>query len=237
MPDMQASVSEGWIHTLREGLVQLGLHGPKAAASGLAVDERQLEQLVAYVRLLQQWGAAYNLSAVKDPHDMVKLHLLDCLSLVRPLAERLGGRDSRLLDVGAGAGLPGIVLAIALPQLQVLSVDAVAKKAAFMRQAGAQLGLKNFEARHARIESIADRDWPLITSRAFASLSDFVALTERLIAPGGLWMAMKGKTPQQEIDELPDGFEASIQPLQVPGLEAQRCLVWISKVNKSVAAS
>lgn len=216
-----------WESRLRQGVAALGFGQGDLPALG----EDRIQALIRYVHLLQQWGAAYNLSAVKTPSDIVTLHLLDCLAAVGPLRHQLGRLAATepvaVLDVGSGAGLPGIILALALPELQVSSVDAVAKKVAFMRQAGAQLGLKNFQALHARVEDLTGR-WAVITSRAFASLDDFVRLTQPLLEPGGVWMAMKGKPDAGEIQALGPEFDSRIEVLAVPGLDARRCLVWLS---------
>ena len=142
-----------------------------------------------------------------------------------PKSDRLLGR---LLDVGSGGGLPGVLLAIMLPALEVTCVDSVGKKAAFIRQAAATLGLQNLHAAHARVEALAVTPFDLITSRAFASLTDFTNLSRNLLAPGACWMAMKGKRPDAEIAALPPGIEVfHVEPLLVPGLDAERCLVWM----------
>ncbi len=199
-----------------------------AQTLGLALDVRQQVSLLAYLALIERWNRVYNLTAVRDPAQMLTQHLLDSLAILGPLRRHTAGAPTTLLDVGSGAGLPGVVLAIMAPELQVACVDAVAKKAGFIRQAGVELGLSNLEALHARVETLAPRRWDLITSRAFASLVDFVSLTEAILAPGGVWLAMKGKHPQDEIDALPPGIEVfHVEPLQVPGLDAERCLVWL----------
>jgi 16S rRNA (guanine527-N7)-methyltransferase len=193
-----------------------------------ALDDRQIEQLLAYVGMLGQWGKTYNLTAVRDPAEMLTLHLLDSLSVRAPLWRHLQGQPAAILDVGSGGGLPGVVLAITMPQLLVTCVDAVAKKAAFIRQVAAELRLPNLKAEHARVENLRPKPWQVITSRAFASLQDFVTLTSELRAEGGVWMAMKGKDPQDEVAKLPQGVEVfHVEQLQVPGLEADRCLVWL----------
>lgn len=197
---------------------------------GLALGAREQTSLLAYLALIERWNRVYNLTAVRDPAQMLTQHLLDSLAILGPLQRHTDGAPTAVLDVGSGAGLPGVVLAIAAPELQVACVDAVAKKAGFIRQAGAELGLVNLEALHARVETLAPRCWDVITSRAFASLADFVALTEAVLAPGGVWLAMKGKHPHVEIDALPSGVEVfHVEPLQVPGLDAERCLVWLRR--------
>lgn len=190
--------------------------------------DHQIDQLLAYVAMLGQWGKTYNLTAVRDPAEMLSLHLLDSLVVRAPLWRHLQGQPAALLDVGSGGGLPGVVLAITMPQLEVVCVDAVAKKAAFVRQVAAELRLPNLKAEHSRVEDLKSKPWQVITSRAFASLHDFVVLTQDLLAPQGVWMAMKGKHPADEITALPEGAGVfHVEQLQVPGLEAERCLVWM----------
>jgi 16S rRNA (guanine527-N7)-methyltransferase len=189
-------------------------------------------RLEAYLGLLAQWNAAYNLTGLRDPAQMRSHHLADCLAVVEPLRRRLGeGAAARILDVGSGGGLPGVVLAIVEPAWDVTCVDAVGKKAAFVRQVASELGVPNLHAEHARIEAMKADFFDVITSRAFASLADFAALTRYLLRPGGgVWMAMKGKPPEEEIAALPPDVEAfSVEPLQVPGLNAERCLVWMRR--------
>lgn len=135
----------------------------------------------------------------------------------------------RLLDVGSGGGLPGVLLAIARPDVQVCCVDTVGKKAAFVRQVAAELRLSNLRAEHARVEDLHTQH-DIITSRAFASLADFIALTRERLAPAGVWMAMKGKSPDDERAALPPDIDVfHVEQIQVPGLDAERCLVWMRK--------
>lgn len=193
-----------------------------------ALSDAQIDQLLAYVAMMGQWGKTYNLTAVRDPLDMLRLHLLDSLVVRAPLWRHLHGRPASLLDVGSGGGLPGVVLAITMPQLDVVCVDAVSKKTAFVRQVAAELRLPNLRAEHARVETLKAKPWDVITSRAFASLLDFVTLTKTLRAPDGVWMAMKGKHPTDEIAVLPPEVSVfHVEPLQVPDLDAERCLVWM----------
>jgi 16S rRNA (guanine527-N7)-methyltransferase len=190
--------------------------------------DTQVDQLLAYVAMMGQWGKTYNLTAVRNPADMLRLHLLDSLVVRAPLWRHLKGQPAAVLDVGSGGGLPGVVLAITMPQLEVVCVDAVSKKTAFVRQVAAELRLPNLRAEHARVETLQAKPWDVITSRAFASLLDFVTLTQTLRAPAGVWMAMKGKHPADEIAVLPpDVAVFHVEPLQVPGLAAERCLVWM----------
>lgn len=189
-------------------------------------------RLEAYLDLLARWNVAYNLTALRDPAQMQTHHLADCLAVVEPLRRQLGdAATARILDVGSGGGLPGVVLAIAEPAWDVTCVDAVGKKAAFVRQVASELGVPNLHAEHARIEAMKAVPFDVITSRAFASLADFAALTRHLLRPAGaVWMAMKGKPPEDEIAALPADIEAfRVEPLQVPGLNAERCLVWMRR--------
>jgi 16S rRNA (guanine527-N7)-methyltransferase len=179
-----------------------------------------------YLDLLQRWNATYNLTAVRDRAAMLTQHLADCLALIEPLLRR--GITGRVLDVGSGGGLPGVVLAIMLPALDVTCVDTVGKKAAFVRQVAGALALPQLHAVHARVEALGAPGFDLITARAFASLADFVSLTRRHLAPGGVWMAMKGKIPTDEMAALTADVEVfHVEPLAVPGLDAERCLVWM----------
>lgn len=196
---------------------------------GLESDAAWRDRLLAYLGLLQRWNATYNLTAVRDPQEMLTQHLADCLAVVGPLRRHLGtGTVRRLLDVGSGGGLPGVVLAAVEPGWTVTCVDTVGKKAAFIRQAAVELGLKNLHAEHARVEALRLAPFDLITSRAFASLGDFVRLTRALLAPQGVWAAMKGRQPDDELSSLPSGIEVfHVEPLSVPGLDAERCLIWM----------
>ncbi len=209
-------------------------------ALGLELTDLQLKQLLDYLALLQKWNRVYNLTAVREPAQMVRQHLLDSLAVVGPLRRMLRRRGAsaaaRLLDVGSGGGLPGVVLAIACPQLQVCCVDAVAKKAAFVRQVAASVGLANLSSLHARVETVAD-NFDIVCSRAFAALPDFVAWTTALLADGGCWMAMKGQRPDDELAALPATVRVfHVEQLTVPGLQAQRCIVWMERASTPVGA-
>jgi len=215
-------------------------------ALGLSLDEHQQSQLLGYVDLMGKWTRVYNLTAVRDPEEMLTHHVLDSLSVVSPLrrqlevlcADRLskprGDQDLdelrkpiALLDVGSGAGLPGVMIAITCPDIQVTCLDAVAKKVAFIQQVTATLKLSNLTGLHARIETVT-MPFDIISSRAFASLSDFVNGSNKALGAGGIWMAMKGKNPEEELAALPEIAKVfHVEQLQVPGLGAQRCLVWM----------
>jgi 16S rRNA (guanine527-N7)-methyltransferase len=200
---------------------------------GLALNKEQFTGLLGYLDLLKRWNAVYNLTAVHEPGRMLRQHLVDCLAIVpalqREQAAQPGGVARRLLDVGSGGGLPGVVLALVDPGLHVTCVDTVAKKAGFVRQVAAELALSNLLAEHARVEALdASRPFDIITSRAFASLLDFVTLTRHLLAPGGVWLAMKGASPGDEIAALPPDIDVfHVEQLAVPGLDARRCIVWM----------
>ena len=202
-------------------------------ALDLALDEAQIAALLDYVDLIQKWTRVYNLTAVRDPQDMLTHHLLDSLAVVRPLRQQLAalGRDEsvRVLDVGAGAGLPGVVLAICCPTMTVHCVDTVAKKAAFVQQAAVSLKLPRLRGIHARVESLTE-PYDVVCSRAFASLADFTQWSVGALAPLGVWMAMKGKHPAAELLALDPAVQVfHVEPLQVPGLGAERCLVWMRR--------
>ena len=199
-------------------------------ALGLVLSPEQRRQLLAYLGLISKWNKVYNLTAVRDPADMLTHHLLDSLSALGPLQRHLsaqGLQHASLLDVGSGAGLPGIVFAIGCPGLQVSCVDTVSKKAAFIQQAAGELGLKNLRGVHARVESLAG-PFDVVSSRAFASLLDFTAWSRQALAPAGVWLAMKGKHPADELAALPAQVQVfHVEPLSVPGLEAERCIIWM----------
>ena len=198
---------------------------------GLALSDSEADQLLAYLVLLQRWNSTYNLTAVRDPDRMLSQHVFDCLAVMAPLRRHLTGTAAappRLLDVGSGGGLPGVVIAILNPTIDVSCVDTVGKKAAFVQQVAASLRLRNLHSQHARVEQLKAPPFDVITSRAFASLADFVGLTRTLLAEGGAWLAMKGKNPIDEVNALPPDINVfHVEQLQVPDLEAERCLVWM----------
>ncbi|MET3392910.1 16S rRNA (guanine(527)-N(7))-methyltransferase RsmG [Variovorax atrisoli] len=207
------------IDTLRAG----------AATMGVALSDAQGEQLLAYGTLMLKWNKVYNLTALRDPASVLTHHLLDSLAAVAPLQREWAGKG-KLLDVGSGGGLPGVVIAIMRPDLEVSCLDAVAKKAAFVQQVAAELELPNLRGLHARVESLAG-SYEVISSRAFASLPDFFNGSMNLLAPGGVWLAMKGKVPTDELAAVPEGVSVfHVEQLTVPGLDAERCIVWARKV-------
>jgi 16S rRNA (guanine527-N7)-methyltransferase len=196
-------------------------------ALGLDLSADQLKRLLDHVALIQKWNKVYNLTALRDPADMISHHLLDSLTAVAPLRRHTQEQPAHVLDVGSGGGLPGVVLAICMPELNVTCVDTVAKKAAFVQQVAASLKLPNLRGIHARVESLTD-PYQVICSRAFASLPDFVNWSRPALAKGGVWMAMKGKHPQEEINALPGDVQMfHVEPLTVPGLDVERCMVWM----------
>lgn len=221
---------------LRQGLVALALE----------LDDVQISHLLDYLGLIQKWTKVYNLTAVREPTEMLTHHLLDSLAVIAPLRTQLdslfarlaapgeraaSGQAStvRLLDVGSGAGLPGVVIAICCPEVSVDCVDAVAKKAAFIRQVAATLKLPNLRGLHARVESLTEQ-YHVISSRAFASLADFTCWSSAALAEQGVWLAMKGKHPADEIAGLAvDVKMFHVEQLVVPGLDAERCIVWMRK--------
>lgn len=204
---------------LRDGLQKLSL--PLADA--------QVAQLLSYLDLIQKWTKVYNLTAVRDPAEMLTHHLLDSLAVIAPLRRQMEamGQSARLLDVGSGAGLPGVVIAICCPDVTVHCVDTVGKKAAFIQQVAVSLKLPNLRGIHARVESLTDR-YDVVSSRAFASLVDFVTWSGAALAEQGVWMGMKGKHPADEMAALPTSVKVfHVEQLDVPGLGAERCIVWM----------
>jgi 16S rRNA (guanine527-N7)-methyltransferase len=207
--------------TLMDGLQSLGLE----------LDEGRVSQLLDYLALLQKWNKVYNLTAVRDPAEMLTHHLLDSLAAIQPLLRQTRGEPVRLLDVGSGGGLPGVVIAIVCPQIDVSCVDTVGKKAAFIQQTAATLKLPNLRGVHARVETLTAEQgggFDVVCSRAFASLVDFTAWSQAALKLGGVWMAMKGKHPADELAALPPAVAVfHVEQLQVPGLDAERCIIWM----------
>lgn len=200
-------------------------------ALGLTLSGAQVDQLLAYQDLIAKWNKVYNLTAVRDPQEMLTHHLLDSLAAIPPLLRQTGGQPVKLLDVGSGGGLPGVVMAITCPQIQVHCVDTVLKKATFIQQVAASLKLPNLQGIHARVESLKVEEgggYDVVCSRAFASLADFTVWSSSALKPGAVWMAMKGKHPADELAALPaDVSVFHVEQLVVPGLEAERCIVWL----------
>ncbi len=202
---------------------------------GLDLSVAQVDNLFAYLALIQKWTKVYNLTAVRDPAEMLTHHLLDSLAVIESLRAQIEKMPAvatttehlRLLDVGSGAGLPGAVIAICCPEIRVDCVDTVAKKAAFIQQVAVSLKLPNLRGVHARVENLTDK-YQAISSRAFASLVDFTNWSKAALAEQGIWMAMKGKNPADEMAALPSDVKVfHVEQLVVPGLDAERCIVWM----------
>jgi 16S rRNA (guanine527-N7)-methyltransferase len=240
-------------------------------ALGLTLSDTQVDQLLAYQDLIAKWNKVYNLTAVRDPQEMLTHHLLDSLAAIPallrqidrqsgfaagpPQGETVPGSDEdrspprswgsdprsggawgpRLLDVGSGGGLPGVVIAITCPQMEVHCVDTVLKKATFIQQVAASLKLSNLRGIHARVESLKAEEgngYDIVCSRAFASLVDFTTWSRAALNPAGVWMAMKGKHPEDELLALPSSVAVfHVEQLEVPGLAAERCIVWMRAVT------
>ena len=226
------------------------------SALDLALSDVQVTALLDYLALIQKWTKVYNLTAVRDPDEMLTHHLLDSLAVIAPLRRHLSQPETtqfagdlpagvvgdsqqvalrtdsarvapRLLDVGSGAGLPGVVIAICCPDIRVDCVDTVGKKAAFIQQVAVTLKLPNLRGVHARVENLTEK-YQVISSRAFASLLDFTNWSVKALAEQGVWMAMKGKHPADEMAALPPSVEVfHVEQLLVPGLAAERCVIWV----------
>ena len=212
---------------LEQGAQQLNL--------GLGV--AQIDTLMAFLDLLQKWNKVYNLTAVRDPQEMMTHHLLDSLAAVPALRRHVAslgrqpGERVAQLDVGSGGGLPGVVFAVCCPEVDVHCVDTVAKKAAFLQQAAVSLKLPNLKGIHARVESLKG-PYDIVSCRAFASLIDFTTWSRAAIAPQGIWFAMKGKQPDDEMAVLGADVQVfHVEHLQVPGLDAERCIVWLRPIG------
>jgi len=195
------------------------------AELGLSLGREGRSKLLQYLALLEKWNQVYNLTAIRGREKMVSGHLLDCLAVIPYLT------GTRLLDIGSGAGFPGIPVAVARPDIQVVLLDSNHKKAAFLRQAVAELQLKNATVVCERVEAWrAAEKFDCIISRAFSEIAEFIALTKHLLAPGGVLAAMKGVYPFEEIERLPPDFRLrQVHAFAVPGLEAERHLVLIER--------
>ena len=201
---------------------------------GLVLTTAQKKNLLAYLEQLNKWNKTYNLTAIRDQEQALIQHLFDSLSVVKTLQQRMHSRSithPTIMDVGSGGGLPGVILAITMPDASVICVDAVEKKIAFIRHVSGVLQLKNLRVLHTRIEELPDADMDIVTSRAFASLKDFANLSGKHVAVNGELVAMKGKQPLDEISELneTDWVVREIETLDVPELDAERCLVWMQR--------
>jgi 16S rRNA (guanine527-N7)-methyltransferase len=204
-------------------------------ALGLSLIPADREKLLNYIQQLQRWNKTYNLTALRDPEQMLIQHVFDSLAIVPSLKNILYKKTvsgARIVDVGSGAGLPGVVLAISNHPWQVQCIDAVEKKMAFVRQVAGALQLPNLKATHQRVETLQPLQADIVVSRAFASLKDFASLAGQHVAEHGYLVAMKGQQPSDEADELQAHTPwrvDHIEPLDVPELTAQRCLVWMQR--------
>ncbi|WP_305909847.1 16S rRNA (guanine(527)-N(7))-methyltransferase RsmG [Methylomarinum sp. Ch1-1] len=202
-------------HILRQGLQQLAL----------PVDEEKIDRLLAFIKLIGKWNKAYNLTAVRDEREMATLHILDSLAIL-PYVQ-----GSRVADIGTGAGLPGIPLAIFLPQVEFTLVDSNSKKTRFVQQAILELKLKNVTVKHSRVEQFTPSErFSTVIMRAFASLETIINLTRHLLAEEAVLLAMKGQNPEQELMQLTEKY--TVIPIDVPGIAAERCLVRIERQSK-----
>ena len=204
---------------LSEGLQSLSLE----------LTQAQQQALLDYIALLGKWNKVYNLTAVREPEQMLSHHVLDCLAVLPPLKQVFPeGLD--LIDVGAGGGLPSVIFAIVCPHWQITAVDTVAKKAAFIQTTAHSLRLGNLKAVHSRVEALTG-SFDVVTCRAYASLRDFCGSSRHLLKLNGVWMAMKAKLSAEELTDLPATVRVDkVEPLAVPGLDADRCLVWMRPV-------
>jgi 16S rRNA (guanine527-N7)-methyltransferase len=191
----------------------------------LSQAEDKIEQLLGFIKLIEKWNKAYNLTAIRNREDMVRLHVLDSLAIV-PFIE-----GKRVIDIGTGAGLPGIPLAIYLPEIEFTLLDSNAKKTRFVQQAILELKLKNVNVCHNRVEQYhPEKSFDTVITRAFAGLSDIVELTAHLLNKDGVLLAMKGQIP--DVSKL-ESAKTELIPVNVPGISAERCLVKVQLINES----
>ena len=206
-------------------LVSLGIE-----ELGLNLSSANIGDLELFLQEMGRWNQVHNLTAIEGEKNSVRLHLIDSITVLPVMRQFLVQESPKIADLGSGGGLPGVVLAICMPELNVTCVDTVAKKAAFVQQVAVSLKLSNLRGLHARVETLID-PYQVICSRAFASLPDFVTWSRSALAEGGVWMAMKGKHPQDEIEALPEDVKVfHVEPLTVPGLDVERCMVWMRPV-------
>ncbi len=199
----------------------------EASTLGLNLSESQSESLATFGKLLIKWNRVYNLTSITSEKDVLRLHILDSLSFVAAIKEK---QLQNVLDVGSGGGLPAIPLAILRPETKVTMIDAVQKKTVFLQQVILQLGLKNANAIHIRIEDFKEENFDAVTCRAFATVGKTISLTKRFLNSDGRWLLMKGKVPNEELSELPEDVKiAEIRKLCVPGTDLERCLIEIEQ--------
>jgi 16S rRNA (guanine527-N7)-methyltransferase len=199
------------------GLLEAGLN-----ELGLSIETNNINALLAFVALIEKWNKTYNLTAIRNKEDMVISHVLDSLAILPFL------QGTRILDIGTGAGLPGIPLALYAPNLEFVLLDSNAKKTRFVQQVILELGLNNIHVQHSRVEAFEDdTGFDTIISRAFSSLEDFLVMSEHLLCKNGKLLAMKGQHPKQELEQLAMPWETI--PVYVPGIKAERCIVRIEK--------
>ena len=195
-------------------------------ALDLLVTQAQQKKLIAFIALIEKWNKAYNLTAIRNPEDMVRLHLSDSLAITNHI------QGPKVLDIGTGAGLPGIPLALIYPHYSFVLLDSNSKKTRFVQQAVIELGLKNVTVWHGRIEHYQPTIYfNSIVSRAFSSVQSFVSVASERLSSGGVLLAMKGRHPDKELQQIDNDF--SVIPIMVPGVDAERCLVQLDKVKSA----
>ena len=190
---------------------------------GLKVEKNELVLLLDFIQLIEKWNKTYNLTSVRNKEGMARLHVLDSLAIIPHL------HGKRIADIGTGAGLPGIPLAIFLPDKEFTLVDSNSKKTRFVQQAVLELKLKNVKVVHQRVENLTDDLFSSVIMRAFSSIQDIMSLSKHLIAPQGILLAMKGRVPNEELNDITEPY--TIIPLNVPDVEGDRCLIRIEEVN------
>lgn len=204
-----------------------------AEKMGLLLDDKQRQDILLYLELIQKWNKTYNITAIKDAEQILIQHVFDSLSVIPPLTEKISPDTAvTVLDVGSGGGLPGVIIAICCPKWQIVCVDAVEKKTSFITMVAGRLGLKNLRSKHGRIEDYVSNEADLVISRAFASLSDFANWSGHTVKEEGYLAAMKGHYLENEVTELEmcsDWRLSSWQKLQVVDMDAERCLIWMSR--------
>ena len=195
-------------------------------ALDLLVTQAQQKKLIAFIALIEKWNKVYNLTAIRNPEEMVRLHLLDSLAIANYI------QGPKVLDIGTGAGLPGIPLALLYPHYSFVLLDSNIKKTRFVQQAVIELGLKNVTVWHGRIENYQPTIYfNSIVSRAFSSVQSFVSVASERLSSGGVLLAMKGQHPDKELQQIDHDF--SVIPIMVPGVDAERCLVQLHKVKSA----